>query len=119
MVAPGRLAVLACIGIALAAGGCATRPSQGVLIPVASAAEGASRVQVFAVTTRQRSTTDAGEMFNGERAGGTSYAAVTVSIPPNSARKIGEIQWPSSLPGDPDHDFARPFTIEHLASICR
>jgi esterase/lipase superfamily enzyme len=30
---------------------------------------------------------------------------VTVSIPPDSARKIGEVQWPSALPGDPGRDF--------------
>lgn len=44
-------------------------------------------------------------MFSGERAAEMSYAAVTVSIPPDSARKIGEIQWPESLPGDPRRDF--------------
>ena len=93
------------IGLALALGACAGRPSQGVLVPVAQSAEGTSRVQVLAATTRQRSTADAGEMFNGERAEGLSYAGITVSIPPDSSRKIGEIQWPASLPGDPGRDF--------------
>jgi len=100
-----RLVTAACIGLALAAGACAGRPSQGVLVPVAQSAEGGSRVQVLAATTRQRSTADAGEMFNGERAEGLSYAAVTVSIPPDAGRKIGEVQWPMSLPGDPSRDF--------------
>jgi esterase/lipase superfamily enzyme len=86
-------------------GGCSTRPSQGVLVPVAESAEGTSRVPVLAVTTRRKSTTDVGEMFNGERAEDVSFAAVTVSIPPDSVRKIGEIQWPASPPGDPRHDF--------------
>jgi esterase/lipase superfamily enzyme len=76
-----------------------------MLVPVAQAAEGTSRVQVLAATTRQRSTTDPGEMFSGERAPNISYAAITVSIPPDNARKIGEIQWPESLPGDPHRDF--------------
>jgi esterase/lipase superfamily enzyme len=75
-----------------------------MLVPVAQAAEGASRVWVLAAATRQRSG-DAGEMFSGERAAEISYAAVTVSIPPDNARKVGEIQWPESLPGDPRRDF--------------
>ena len=59
------------LGLALACGGCSSgRPTQGVLIPVAAAAEGTSRVQVLAATTRRRSTTDAGAMFGGERARG-------------------------------------------------
>jgi esterase/lipase superfamily enzyme len=93
------------IGLAIVLSACAGRPSQGVLIPVAQSAEGTSRIQILAATTRQRSTTDEGEMFNGERATDVSYAAVTVSIPPDSARKIGEVQWPASLPGDPSRDF--------------
>ena len=44
-------------------------------------------------------------MFNGARAENVSYAAISVSIPPDSSRKIGEIQWPASLPGDPNRDF--------------
>jgi len=88
-----------CIGLAIVLGACAGRPAQGVLVPVAQSAEGTSRIQILAATTRQRSTTDEGEMFNGERATDVSYAAVTVSIPPDSARKIGEVQWPASLPG--------------------
>ena len=84
-----------CIGLALALlSACAGRPLQGVLVPVAQSAEGTSRVQVLAATTRQRSG-DAGDMFSGGRAEDMSYASVTVSIPPDSARKIGEIQWPS------------------------
>jgi hypothetical protein len=40
-------------------------------------------------TTRKPSTADAGDMFSGERAETVSYASITVSIPPDSARKIG------------------------------
>ena len=93
------------IGLALALVACAGRPSEGVLVPVVQSAEGTSRVNVLVATTRQRTTADAGEMFNGERAGSVSYAAITVSIPPDSSRKVGEIQWPASLPGDPNRDF--------------
>jgi esterase/lipase superfamily enzyme len=92
------------ISLALALSACAGRPLQGVLVPVAQSAEGTSRVQVLAATTRQRSG-DAGDMFSGGRAEDMSYAAVTVSIPPDNARKVGEIQWPESLPGDPRRNF--------------
>jgi esterase/lipase superfamily enzyme len=44
-------------------------------------------------------------MFNGERADDVSYAAITVSVPPDASRKIGEVQWPVTLPGDPRRDF--------------
>jgi len=44
-------------------------------------------------------------MFSGERAAEVSYAAITVSIPPDAARKIGEVQWPTTLPGDPRTNF--------------
>jgi esterase/lipase superfamily enzyme len=103
MIKPVHLLALA--AIAIACSGCAGRPSQGVLTPITSSAEGTSRVAMLAATTRQRSTTDPGEMFNGERGDGVSYASIAVSIPPDGARKIGAVQWPASLPGDPRRDF--------------
>ena len=63
-----------------------------MLTPVAEAAEGSTRVQILAATNRRRSTTDAGEMFTGERSEETSYASVTVAAPPGSARSSGGIQ---------------------------
>jgi esterase/lipase superfamily enzyme len=103
---PKRVVTAAAVSVALVAcGACSTRPSQGVLTPVVESAEGSSRVSVLAVTNRQRSTTDAGEMFNGERAEDVSYASITVSIPPDSSREIGQAQWPESLPGDPQRNF--------------
>ena len=97
--------VAASIGVALALGGCAGRPPEGVLVPDAQSAEGTSRVNVLVATTRQRSPANTGEMFNGGRAKNVSYADIVVSIPPDSARKIGAIQWPASLPGNPARDF--------------
>jgi esterase/lipase superfamily enzyme len=44
-------------------------------------------------------------MFSGECATEVSYAAVSVSIPPDTSRKIGEVQWPATLPGDPRTNF--------------
>jgi esterase/lipase superfamily enzyme len=93
------------VAMAIACGSCSNRPVQGVLVPVPAVAEGTSRVPIYVATTRQRSTTDPGEMFNGERAADVSYAAITVSIPPAGARKVGEVQWPTTLPGDPGRNF--------------
>lgn len=104
-----RTSVLAAslMGVAIVCAGCAGRPDKGVLTPVAEKTniEGASRVTVLAATTRQRSNADPGDMFNGERADEVSYASITVSIPPDGVRKIGEVQWPESLPGDARRDF--------------
>jgi esterase/lipase superfamily enzyme len=85
--------------------GCSSRSTQGALIPVEKVAEGTSRVTVLAATTRQRSTTDPGAMFSELRSDNVSYASVAVSIPPDGARKIGEVQWPAAPPGDPSRDF--------------
>src|SRR6516162_3823380 len=94
--------------LALVCCSCADRPLQGVLVPTAQSAEGASRVPILIATTRQRATSDAGEMFNSERASSMSYAQIAVSIPP--ARKIGQIQWPASPPGDPHRHFVTAST---------
>jgi len=99
------VAVGLAVGCSLVIGGCSSRPIQGVLIPQANSAPGTSRVPVLVATTRERSTDDPGAMFNGERAENTSYAAVTVSIPPDGSRKVGAVQWPESPPGDPARNF--------------
>ena len=44
-------------------------------------------------------------MFDSRRAEEVSYASVTVSIPPDVARRTGEVQWPTTLPGDPRQSF--------------
>ncbi|HWK68112.1 MAG TPA: alpha/beta hydrolase [Rhizobiaceae bacterium] len=82
---------------------CASRPT-GVLQPVA-ASPAASQVEMLVTTTRDRSD-NAGEMFSGERALAPAFAEITVSIPPNDARKVGEVAWPRKLPPDPAKDFA-------------
>jgi esterase/lipase superfamily enzyme len=91
--------------LALLCCSCSGRPAQGVLVPVTDTVEGTSRVTVLAATTRKRSTTDTAEMFGSDRAPDVSYASITVSIPPDSARKIGDVQWPLAPPGDPHRDF--------------
>src|SRR5271170_64878 len=100
-----QLHIAAITAVAFLCCDCSGRPTQGVLVPSATSAAGSSRIPELVATTRRPSTADAGEMFNGERADGVSYASITVSIPPDSARKIGQVQWPASMPGDPSHDF--------------
>jgi esterase/lipase superfamily enzyme len=85
--------------------GCAGRP-KGVLLPVemAEPVPGASLVDMAVATTRQRSA-ERGEMFTGERARAIDFANIVVSVPPDSARKKGDVQWPKKLPGNPATDF--------------
>ena len=83
--------------------GCVHRPAQGVLTPTTQQVEGNARVPILVATTRKKAVEDPGSMFGGERADTLSYAAITVSIPPD--RKVGHVQWPTSLPGDAKRDF--------------
>ncbi len=97
---------IAAIALALYCCACSSRLPQGALVPVAQAdTAGTSIVPVLVATTRKRATPDAGDMFDRERADQVSYASITVSIPPDDGRKIGQVQWPTSLPGDPRQSF--------------
>jgi esterase/lipase superfamily enzyme len=98
----GILAFAAIAAVSVCAG-CSNRPAQGVLTPTAQQVEGTARVPILVATTRKKAVDDPGSMFGGERSDTMSYAAVTVSIPPD--RKVGAVQWPSSLPGDAKRDF--------------
>lgn len=91
--------ILACAALA----GCGR--ASGVLEPVAASPPNASRVELLVATTRTPSK-DPGILFTGERDGSISLADVTVSIPPAGQRQIGQIQWPASLPPNPQTDFA-------------
>ena len=99
---PFALAAVAVLAIAV--GGCAGRPS-GNLVAVSASAPGASAVDMMVATTRAEDLSPPGIMFGGERGHGLAFADIVVSIPPDAARKIGEVQWPSTVPGDPAHDF--------------
>jgi esterase/lipase superfamily enzyme len=44
-------------------------------------------------------------MFTRELANEMEFAQITVSIPPDHARVVGELQWPASPPSDPRRDF--------------
>ena len=105
MISRIHLLTAAAVASAVFCSACSGRLAQGALSPVAQAnTEGTSLVPLLVATTRKQST-DTGNMFDRERADGVSYASVTVSMPPDAARKIGEVQWPSSMPGDPQQNF--------------
>jgi esterase/lipase superfamily enzyme len=94
---------LAAMAAAAVCAGCVHRPAQGVLTPTKQQVEGTARVPLLVATTRKKAVEDPGSMFGGERSDSLSYAAITVSIPPD--RKVGQVQWPAVLPGDPKRDF--------------
>ena len=87
----------------LALAACAT--PTGNLIAVSATAPGTSQVDMLVATSRASVDQPPGVMFNGERAHGLAFADIAISIPPDQVRKIGEVQWPSSIPGDPSLDF--------------
>ena len=60
---------------------------------------------MLVATTRAPVVEPAGVLFGGARSRGFGFADIGVSIPPDSGRKAGEVQWPRSPPGDPSHDF--------------
>lgn len=90
--------------VCLALAGCGGRP-EGVLTPTPSAATSTNRVDLLAVTTR-RPTPQPGVLFSGERDPNISLTDIRISIPPDGARQIGDVQWPKKLPPNPATDFA-------------
>ncbi|CCE98244.1 conserved hypothetical protein [Sinorhizobium fredii HH103] len=58
------------------------------------------------VATTRKSSDDPGRLYSGERGTAISLNNVTVSIPPDRHRKIGEVQWPSRVPPNPEKEFA-------------
>lgn len=106
-----RRGVLALCALGLAS--CADHP-HGVLMPVLADAPGASHVDLLVATTRSPDKSPA-VMFGGLRGDAVAFADVDVSIPPDSVRTVGEVQWPKVLPGDP----AVNFVTRHSAVIDR
>jgi esterase/lipase superfamily enzyme len=83
---------------------CASHPSN-VLTPTREVGQGATPVDMLVVSTRARSSTP-GQIYSGERVDGRSLLNLVVSVPPDGARKLGEIQWPGQGVADPLHDFS-------------
>jgi esterase/lipase superfamily enzyme len=82
--------------------GCASRPETGFLTPTTGTALGATEHSLLVATTRERDARP-GALFSGERSGVLDYALVTASVPPIHAS--GEVEWPSTPPGNPNTDF--------------
>ena len=98
-----RLGVVCAIGLAAIVAACSSRP-YGTLI-VGATAPDASRVDLLVATTRAPVVQPPGVMFGGARGRGLDFADIVVSIPPDSARRPGDIPLASSLPANPERDF--------------
>ena len=81
---------------------CSGRPSVGALEVSVAPAEGAKTHDIMVVTTRERDS-QPDTFFNGERGSQVSYAEASVSVPPT--HEPGQVEWPTSLPGNPNKDF--------------
>ncbi|MGY4401840.1 alpha/beta hydrolase [Bradyrhizobium sp. USDA 3315] len=90
--------------LALTCGACASLPDK-MMTPVDVTVDGATQVPILVATTRQAVPDNPGMMFSGERASKVSYATVTISIPPDAARTVGQVQSPASAPGNPQREF--------------
>ncbi len=95
-------AVVAGVVLSAALAGCGGRP-EGVLIPVPDDVPGTNRVNMVVATTRALA--DGPDVFSGERGQEPRYAEITVSIPPDGTRKVGDVQWPQHVPGNPATEF--------------
>jgi esterase/lipase superfamily enzyme len=96
--------VCAALGLAALASACSERVT-GVLVPFNGTVSGTDVVDMLVVTTRGPDEAQPGMMFSGARGAQLGFADISVSIPPAGARKVGEVQWPKKLPGDPSRDF--------------
>jgi esterase/lipase superfamily enzyme len=89
--------------VSLGLAGCASN-IKGFLAPVAGTVPDASQVEMIVATTRTRAASP-DELFAGGRSQKPQFADVVVSIPPDSVRRSGEVEFPKQLPGNPATDF--------------
>jgi esterase/lipase superfamily enzyme len=102
--ARSRASILCVTALSAMAVGCSSRP-YGTLV-VGPSAPDASRVDLLVATTRAPVAEPPGVMFGGSRGRGLDFADIVVSIPPAGARQPGDVSLPSSLPANPERDFA-------------
>ncbi len=88
--------------ICLLLAACSSRPENGALIVNNTPSENAQVQDILIVTTRQRDNRP-NTYFNGERASEADYAKASISVP--ASHQNGIVEWPSSLPGNPDKEF--------------
>lgn len=92
------------LGAVLVLSACTSAP-KGALRPIDTPAVEATQVSIMVATTRAPSD-NPGELYTGERGSQVDFNELVVSIPPDSIRKVGEVQWPRKLPPDPAREFA-------------
>ena len=102
--ARSQVGVVCVIALSAIAAGCSSRP-YGTLV-VGPSAPDASQVDLLVATTRAPVLEPPGVMFGGSRGRGLDFADIVVSIPPAGARQPGDVTLPSSLPANPERDFA-------------
>lgn len=81
---------------------CGGRPDAGALVINTEPAPDAKISDIMIVTTRERDSRP-DTYFSGERSSAVSYAQASISVPPS--HEPGQIEWPQSVPGDPEKDF--------------
>lgn len=96
------IGLMAVVLSSLALTGCASRPEVGALLANREMSRGDKDHTILVATTRERDPRP-GTYFNGERSESTSYATITVAVPPTHVP--GKIEWPSRAPGNPATDF--------------
>ncbi len=99
-----RIAPLAVVAVSLLLSGCGGRLI-GVMAPSGKVVQGTSQVRLLAATTREPSA-DKAILFSGERGSDLKVDAITVSIPPEANRTVGQVQWPRRLPANPLKEFS-------------
>ncbi|WP_045684710.1 alpha/beta hydrolase [Martelella endophytica] len=107
MTASGRVIAALCqlsflLVMLITLAGCGTRPGPEVLRSYPDGSEGRRTVTIYVATSREAAEV-AHEGFTNDRAENLSYAAFTISIPPNHVS--GEIEWPYSARPHPDTKF--------------
>lgn len=78
---------------------------EGVLGVTGPVPDGVTPVDMLVVTTRE-AVADETRLFNGERGSTIHQTELLVSIPPDPARKVGDVEWPDTTPPDPKRSFA-------------
>ncbi len=91
--------LLALVMLSVLVSGCAGR-LEGVLQPTSVKAEGVQVIDMLVATTR-RPSGDPATLFSGERGNDLELTEISISIPPDEMREIGQVQWPKKLPADP------------------
>lgn len=98
---PAMFKRLVTLAFCLALTACASREMPGALVPVEMAAPNAATLDLLVASSRGISRTTG--VFDSSRAKTVNYQRLKLSIPPD--HKTGEIEWPKSLPGDPEKHF--------------